>query len=62
MSEAVERPLSPESRGEAPGRTRLEGRRILIVGGGQDDRGEADPPIGNGRAMAVLLTTGKSES
>jgi NAD(P)-dependent dehydrogenase (short-subunit alcohol dehydrogenase family) len=26
-----------------------------VVGGGQDDRGESDPPIGNGRAMSVLF-------
>jgi NAD(P)-dependent dehydrogenase (short-subunit alcohol dehydrogenase family) len=43
-----------ESQGEAPGRGRLEGRRVLVVGGGQMDIGEADTPIGNGRAMAVL--------
>lgn len=55
MSEAVERPLAAESRGTAPGRGRLTGRHILIVGGGQDDRGEADPPIGNGRAMSMLF-------
>ena len=55
MSEAVERPLAAESKGEAPGRGRLKGRRILVVGGGQDDRGESDPPIGNGRAMSVLF-------
>jgi NAD(P)-dependent dehydrogenase (short-subunit alcohol dehydrogenase family) len=53
--EAPERALSAESKGEAPGRGRLKGRRILIVGGGQDDRGETDPPIGNGRAMAQLF-------
>lgn len=55
MSEAPERTLSAESQGHAPGRARLEGRRILVVGGGQDDRGESDPPIGNGRAMSVLF-------
>jgi len=55
VSEVVARPLAPESEGKAPGRGRLEGRRILIVGGGQDDRGESDPPIGNGRAMSVLF-------
>lgn len=55
MSEAVERPMAAESRGEAPGRGRLERRRILIVGGGQDDRGFDDAPIGNGRAMSILF-------
>ena len=47
--------LPPESQGTAPGRARLVGRRVLVVGGGQNDYGEADPPIGNGRAMAVLF-------
>src|SRR5687767_4243208 len=52
------RPLAPESEGRAPGRSRLDGRRILVVGGGQrvvlrdaaapqDERD--DNPIGNGR-------------
>lgn len=55
MSEEVARPLPAESKGEAPGRGRLAARRILVVGGGQDDRGEAHPPIGNGRAMSILF-------
>ena len=55
MSEAGERPLAAETRGEAPGRGRLTGRRILVVGGGQDDRGQDDAPIGNGRAISVLF-------
>ena len=45
----------PESLGRAPGRGRLSGRHILVVGGGQMDIGEADTPIGNGRAMSVLF-------
>ena len=55
MSEDVERPMPAESRGEAPARGRLTGRRILVVGGGQDTRGLDDPPIGNGRAMCLLF-------
>ncbi len=47
--------LPPESKGEAPTRGRLKGRRILVVGGGQMDIGEADTPIGNGRAMSILF-------
>src|SRR5712692_5997026 len=47
-------PLADEARGEAPGRGRLAGRRILIVGGGQQDHGLEDPPMGNGRATSVL--------
>jgi NAD(P)-dependent dehydrogenase (short-subunit alcohol dehydrogenase family) len=31
----------------------LEGRRVLIVGGGQQDYGQDDPPIGIGRAIAL---------
>jgi NAD(P)-dependent dehydrogenase (short-subunit alcohol dehydrogenase family) len=34
---------------------RLAGRRILVVGGGQNDYGIEDPPVGNGRAMSVLF-------
>ena len=47
--------LPAESQGTAPGRGRLTERRILVVGAGQNDYGEADPPIGNGRAMAILF-------
>jgi len=34
---------------------RLAGRRILVVGGGQNDYGIDDPPVGNGRAMSILF-------
>jgi NAD(P)-dependent dehydrogenase (short-subunit alcohol dehydrogenase family) len=44
-----------ESAGAAPGRGRLEGRRVLVVGGGQMDIGEPDTPIGNGRAISALF-------
>ena len=55
MSEDQTRPMPAESRGEAPGRDRLKGRRILVVGGGQDARGLEDAPVGNGRAMSILF-------
>ena len=42
-------------RGHGPGRGRLIGRRVLVVGAGQDDHGVTDPPVGNGRAMCVLF-------
>jgi NAD(P)-dependent dehydrogenase (short-subunit alcohol dehydrogenase family) len=48
-------PTPDEARGEAAGRGRLRGRRLLVVGGGQQDHGLDDPPIGNGRAMSVLF-------
>jgi NAD(P)-dependent dehydrogenase (short-subunit alcohol dehydrogenase family) len=41
--------------GLAPGRGRLEGRHILIVGGGQRETVDKIPSIGNGRAMSVLF-------
>ena len=44
-----------EARGEAPGRRRLDGSRILVVGAGQEDHGLEDPPVGNGRAMSILF-------
>jgi NAD(P)-dependent dehydrogenase (short-subunit alcohol dehydrogenase family) len=44
----------PESDGKAPGRGRLKGRRILIVGGGQRIFDAATDPTGNGRAMSIL--------
>ncbi|HWE69904.1 MAG TPA: SDR family oxidoreductase [Acidimicrobiales bacterium] len=47
--------LTAETQGTAPGRGRLVGRRILIMGGGQRSEGLDDPPVGNGRAMAVLF-------
>lgn len=46
--------LPSESQGLAEGRARMRGRRVLIVGGGQDDHGVSDAPIGNGRAISVL--------
>ncbi|MBV9693018.1 MAG: oxidoreductase, partial [Alphaproteobacteria bacterium] len=49
-------PFTPdESTGTAPGRGRLAGRRILVVGGGQMDIGEPDTAVGNGRAMCLLF-------
>jgi len=47
--------IPDEAHGAGPGRGRLSGRRILVVGGGQQDHGVDDPPIGNGRAMSVLF-------
>src|SRR6185312_9193348 len=54
MSERITH-LPPESQGQAPACGRLKGRRILVLGGGQMDIGEADTPIGNGRAMSALF-------
>jgi len=46
--------LPPEAAGTAPGRGRLTGRRILVVGAGTRPSSEPDAPIGNGRAISVL--------
>jgi NAD(P)-dependent dehydrogenase (short-subunit alcohol dehydrogenase family) len=55
VSDRFVRPPSAESLGEAPGRGRLEGRRVLVVGGGQRAFDAATDPIGNGRAMCRLF-------
>jgi NAD(P)-dependent dehydrogenase (short-subunit alcohol dehydrogenase family)/uncharacterized protein (DUF1330 family) len=47
--------LYSEARGTAPGRGRMTGRRVVVVGAGQTDFQLQDQPIGNGRALAVLL-------
>ena len=46
--------LPPESRGQAPSRQRMLGRRV-VVGAGQTEFHLEEQPIGNGRAIAVLL-------
>ncbi|HEX4775145.1 MAG TPA: SDR family oxidoreductase [Acidimicrobiia bacterium] len=47
--------LSAEARGDAPGRDRLRGRRVLVVGAGTQGGGaDPDAPIGNGQAIARL--------
>lgn len=45
--------IQPETLGMAPGRGRLEGRNLLVVGAGQRDDGPG-APLGNGRAIALL--------
>jgi NAD(P)-dependent dehydrogenase (short-subunit alcohol dehydrogenase family) len=47
--------LPPESRGEAPGRGRMVGRRVVVIGAGQTDFNIANQPVGNGRALSLLL-------
>ena len=49
------RQVFAESLGRAPGRGRLQGRRVIVVGAGQRTIPEADPPVGNGRAISVLF-------
>ncbi|HEY2386813.1 MAG TPA: SDR family oxidoreductase [Candidatus Binatia bacterium] len=53
-TERYVRPPSAASEGKSAGRARLDGRRILVVGGGQRTFDAATDPIGNGRAISVL--------
>ena len=46
--------LPAEATGAAPGRGRLTGRRVLVVGAGTRPSPDLDPPPGNGRAISVL--------
>jgi NAD(P)-dependent dehydrogenase (short-subunit alcohol dehydrogenase family) len=43
-----------EARGIAPGRGRLQGADVLVVGAGSQPCDDPDAPIGNGRAIALL--------
>ena len=56
MPDAIREARAPsaESNGDAPGRGRLAGRHILVVGGGQQVLDPTNDPIGNGRAISVL--------
>ena len=47
--------LHAEALGLAKANGRLAGRRVIVVGAGQRKIVDAEPPIGNGRAMAVLF-------
>src|SRR3954454_10502856 len=47
--------LHAETLGLAKSHGRLAGRRIIVVGAGQRKIIDAEPPIGNGRAMSVLF-------
>jgi NAD(P)-dependent dehydrogenase (short-subunit alcohol dehydrogenase family) len=44
----------PESDGAAPGRARLAGWRIAVIGAGTSPSPDPEAPIGNGRAISVL--------
>ncbi len=49
------RQMHLETLGRAPSSGRLRDRCVLVVGAGQRDIDEANPPIGNGRAISVLF-------
>jgi NAD(P)-dependent dehydrogenase (short-subunit alcohol dehydrogenase family) len=54
MTEVDEPALPPEPVGEAPGRGRLVGRKVLVVGAGTRRSADPDAPLGNGRTIAIL--------
>ena len=53
-ADRIEAPRFAEGEGRAPGRGRLHGRHILVIGAGTRPSAAPDAPIGNGRAIAVL--------
>ena len=54
--------LHAEALGQADSHGRLKGRRIIVVGAGQRKIIDEEPPIGNGRAMAVLFAREGAQS
>src|SRR5260370_38357483 len=55
---SVQHGLEASAQGTVPGRGRLAGRRILVVGGGQLTFGVEGAPVGNGRAISLLCGRG----
>ncbi len=49
-------PVPAEAAGLAPGRARLAGRRVVVVGAGTRASADAQAPVGNGRAISILAT------
>jgi NAD(P)-dependent dehydrogenase (short-subunit alcohol dehydrogenase family) len=54
VDEVEEPELPDEVLGRAPGRGRLTGRRVLVIGAGTRPSDDPRAPIGNGRAISVL--------
>jgi NAD(P)-dependent dehydrogenase (short-subunit alcohol dehydrogenase family) len=52
MSDEVRLPAT--ATGTAPGASRLQGRRLVVIGGGSQGAGDPDAPPGNGQAISVL--------
>lgn len=46
--------VSVTAAGAAEGHGTMRGRRLLVVGGGQQTYGQDDPPVGIGRAICIL--------
>jgi len=46
--------VSDTAAGTAVGHASLQGRRLLVVGGGQQTYDQLDPPVGIGRAISLL--------
>jgi NAD(P)-dependent dehydrogenase (short-subunit alcohol dehydrogenase family) len=52
MSDEVRLPAT--ATGTAQGASRLQGRRLLVIGGGSQGSGDPEAPPGNGQAISVL--------
>src|SRR4051795_5065041 len=52
MSDEQELPAT--AAGTGPAAARLDGRRVLVVGGGSRGAGDPEAPPGNGQAISVL--------
>src|SRR5271166_3512167 len=54
MPGALPAHLSETAAGTAGGHGTLQGRHLLVVGGGQQTYDQHDPPVGVGRAISLL--------
>jgi NAD(P)-dependent dehydrogenase (short-subunit alcohol dehydrogenase family) len=54
VADRIEPVLGATAQGAIHVERRLEGRRVLVVGGGRQSHGDAEAPAGNGQAVCVL--------
>ena len=54
MADRIDPVVPATAHGPARVERRLEGRRLLVVGGGRQSHGDPDAPAGNGQAVCVL--------
>ena len=54
IPEALPAHVSQTAAGSAAGHASLQGRRLLVVGGGQQTYDQDDPPVGIGRAISLF--------
>jgi NAD(P)-dependent dehydrogenase (short-subunit alcohol dehydrogenase family) len=54
VGDRIDRVIAETAHGPVHVARRLEGRRVLVVGGGRQDHGDDEAPAGNGQAVCVL--------